>query len=132
MARAALSAPNPIDLHVGQMVRARRKTLGVTQSELAVALDLTFQQVQKYERGSNRISASKLFEIARYLDTPIGALFEGLHADGSGETPLGKMVGFLKLDGAEALAAAYESLSSQQRRLVLDLAEAIGPGGKDH
>ena len=69
--------PNPIDLHVGSRVRLRRKFLGKSQDALAGHLDLTFQQVQKYERGLNRISASKLFELARALQVPIAYFFEG-------------------------------------------------------
>jgi transcriptional regulator with XRE-family HTH domain len=71
-------SPNPIDVHVGRRVRQRRKALGVTQERLAEDLGLTFQQVQKYERGANRVSASKLYEIARSLRTSIGYFFEGL------------------------------------------------------
>src|ERR1700750_3211772 len=71
-------APNPIDIHVGLQVRLRRKELKISQEKLAETLDLTFQQVQKYERGANRISASKLYEIARTLRVPIGWFFEGL------------------------------------------------------
>ena len=59
--------PNPVDLHVGGRVRMRRKLLGVSQEQLADSLGLTFQQVQKYERGANRVSASKLYEIAKTL-----------------------------------------------------------------
>jgi len=69
--------PNPIDLHVGSRVRLRRKFLGKSQDALAGHLDLTFQQVQKYERGLNRISASKLFEVARALQVPVAYFFEG-------------------------------------------------------
>ncbi|HMO43605.1 MAG TPA: helix-turn-helix transcriptional regulator, partial [Phenylobacterium sp.] len=58
-------APNPVDRHVGLRIRLRRKELGVSQEKLAEAIGLTFQQVQKYERGANRVSASKLWEIAR-------------------------------------------------------------------
>jgi transcriptional regulator with XRE-family HTH domain len=71
-------SPNPIDVHVGLQVRLRRKELKISQEKLAEALGLTFQQVQKYERGANRISASKLYEIARALHVPIGWFFEGL------------------------------------------------------
>ncbi len=71
-------SPNPIDVHVGRRVRQRRKALGVTQERLAEDLGLTFQQVQKYERGANRVSASKLYEIARSLRTSIAYFFEGL------------------------------------------------------
>ena len=63
--------PNPVDLHVGARVRMRRKLLGISQEKLAEELGLTFQQIQKYERGANRVSASKLYEIARALSTPV-------------------------------------------------------------
>ena len=71
-------SPNPVDLHVGARVRMRRRLRGVSQEKLAESLGLTFQQVQKYERGANRISASKLYEIAASLQTPVGYFFEGL------------------------------------------------------
>ncbi len=71
-------SPNPIDLHVGARIRTRRKILGVSQEKLAESLGLTFQQVQKYERGANRVSASKLYEIAAALQTQIAYFFEGL------------------------------------------------------
>ena len=71
-------SPNPVDLHVGARVRMRRKLLGVSQEKLADALGLTFQQVQKYERGTNRISASKLFEIGRFLQAPVSYFFEDM------------------------------------------------------
>jgi transcriptional regulator with XRE-family HTH domain len=71
-------APNPIDVHVGLQVRLRRKELKISQEKLAETLGLTFQQVQKYERGTNRISASKLYEIARSLRVSIAWFFEGL------------------------------------------------------
>jgi transcriptional regulator with XRE-family HTH domain len=71
-------SPNPIDVHVGLQVRLRRKELKISQEKLAETLGLTFQQVQKYERGANRISASKLYEIARTLRVPMGWFFEGL------------------------------------------------------
>ncbi|HEX7884591.1 MAG TPA: helix-turn-helix transcriptional regulator [Phenylobacterium sp.] len=71
-------APNPVDVHVGRRVRLRRKELGVSQGWLADRLGLTFQQIQKYERGANRISASKLYEIATLLEVSITYFFEGL------------------------------------------------------
>jgi transcriptional regulator with XRE-family HTH domain len=74
----AMKAPNPIDVHVGRRVRLRRKELGISQERLAEGLGLTFQQVQKYERGANRVSASKLYEMARVLRVSIGYFFEGL------------------------------------------------------
>jgi transcriptional regulator with XRE-family HTH domain len=76
--------PNPVDLHVGARIRLRRRMQGVSQEKLADALGLTFQQVQKYERGANRVSASKLYEIASALRAPISYFFDGL-ADPSGD-----------------------------------------------
>lgn len=125
----AANAPNPIDLHVGKMVRARRKAIDMSQSKLAAAIGTTFQQVQKYERGVNRISASKLFEIARELDLPIAALFDGLDPQGSGANALGQFAGFLELDGAANLARAFIGLSAVQRRRLVDLAEVMNGGG---
>lgn len=69
--------PDPIDIHVGQRVRARRKMLGLSQTQLGHELGVTFQQVQKYERGTNRIGSSRLFKISTSLDVPIPYFFEG-------------------------------------------------------
>ena len=74
--------PNPVDRHVGLRIRMRRKELGVSQEKLAESIGLTFQQVQKYERAANRVSASKLWEMARALDTSVAYFYEGL-AEGS-------------------------------------------------
>lgn len=68
---------HPIDMHVGKRVRFKRKLLGLTQSDLAERVDLTFQQIQKYEKGENRISASMLYKIARVLDSSVSFFFEG-------------------------------------------------------
>src|SRR5436305_15092385 len=70
--------PHPVDRHVGLRIRMRRKELGVSQEKLAESLGLTFQQVQKYERAANRVSASKLWEIARALNTSVAYFYEGL------------------------------------------------------
>src|SRR5262245_58044651 len=70
--------PHPVDRHVGLHIRMRRKELGLSQEKLADSLGLTFQQVQKYERGANRVSASKLWEIARALDISVAYFYEGL------------------------------------------------------
>ena len=69
--------PNPIDVHVGSRVRARRQVLGMSQEKLGNALGLTFQQVQKYEKGTNRVGASRLQHLARILQVSIGHFFEG-------------------------------------------------------
>lgn len=70
--------PNPVDVHVGQRIRMRRLMVGVTQTQLADELGLTFQQVQKYEKGTNRVSASKLYAICKVLSVPPEYFFEGL------------------------------------------------------
>src|SRR3569833_3990171 len=74
--------PNPIDRHVGLRIRMRRKELGISQEKLAESIGLTFQQVQKYERAANRVSASKLWEMSRALTTSISYFYEGLGAGG--------------------------------------------------
>src|SRR5215831_7512068 len=75
---AAKKAPNPIDKHVGSRVRMRRMMLAMSQERLGDALGLTFQQVQKYERGTNRVGASRLFDISRVLDVPIGFFYDDM------------------------------------------------------
>lgn len=72
------SNPNPIDVHVGARVRLRRTLLGMSQERLGDALGLTFQQVQKYERGANRVGASRLFELAKALNVPVSYFFDDL------------------------------------------------------
>ncbi len=79
--------PNPIDVHVGARVRLRRTLLGLSQEKLGEALGLTFQQVQKYERGANRISASRLFDFGRTLDVPISFFFDDMSAETRATSP---------------------------------------------
>jgi transcriptional regulator with XRE-family HTH domain len=122
-------SPNPIDVHVGLQVRLRRKELKISQERLADALGLTFQQVQKYERGANRISASKLFEIARALRVPIGWFFEGLNSDAEGEG-LGDAAAlthtFLTTQEGIDLANLFPRLSRRRvRRRLVDLVRAM-------
>lgn len=74
---------NAVDRHVGRRLRQRRMLLGLSQERLAVSLGLTFQQIQKYERGVNRIGAGRLFDLSRQLDVPIGYFFDGLGKSGS-------------------------------------------------
>lgn len=122
--------PNPVDVHVGLQVRLRRKELKISQEKLAEALGLTFQQVQKYERGANRISASKLYEIARTLQVPIGWFFEGLGdpvaAGGglNGQTPYSH--GFLTTQEGIDLANLFPKVTRRRvRRRLVDLVRAM-------
>ena len=73
--------PDPIDVHVGSRVRLRRTLLGMSQGKLGQALELTFQQIQKYERGANRIGSSRLFRLSRVMDVPDSFFFEELSQD---------------------------------------------------
>lgn len=75
---AGAGAPNPIDVHVGSRVRLRRTLLGLSQEKLGEAVGLTFQQIQKYERGANRIGASRLFEFSKILDVPVSFFFDDM------------------------------------------------------
>ena len=119
-----------IDIHAGSRVRARRKALKISQQELAKHLNLTFQQVQKYERGSNRISASKLFEIAQVLQVPVAYFFEGYQTDGvtpqTPASPQAEVHEFLRTAEAMDLGTAFLGIQSpEQRRRILDLMRAM-------
>ena len=124
--------PNPVDLHVGARIRMRRKLLGVSQERLAEQLGLTFQQVQKYERGANRVSASKLYEIARALQTSVAYFFDGL-ADTvepgiPGEPSDGRefMHDLVMTPEGLELASLFHKLKrGRVRRRVLDLVKAL-------
>ncbi len=123
-------SPNPVDVHVGARVRARRKQKGISQEALASRLKLTFQQVQKYERGTNRISASKLYEIARTLELPISDFFEGLeHAQGAegvaeGSTPFAHAMP-TSSDGMELIQAFEKIRRGRVRKRFVELAKAL-------
>jgi len=80
---SADSSPHPVDIHVGRRIAEKRLALGYNQSDLGRALGLTFQQVQKYEKGKNRVSASKLWLIAQFFKVDLTYFFEGLSGDGS-------------------------------------------------
>lgn len=78
---------NAVDVHVGQRIRLRRTLLGMSQEQLAEKLDITFQQVQKYERGANRVSASRLWDLSQILDTEIGYFFDDMSRETSSKSP---------------------------------------------
>ena len=127
-------SPNPVDLHVGARVRMRRKFLGMSQEGLAETIDLTFQQVQKYERGSNRISASKLYEISKALKAPVAYFFEGYgeteDVEGFSESESEQFVhGFLMTTEGIELAEAFPRIKSAKlRRRVLELVRTLAEG----
>lgn len=113
--------PHPIDLHVGAQIARRRIALGMNQSELGRALGITFQQVQKYEKASNRVSASKLDMAAKALSCTVADFFPE-----PGTEP-GKPDGFWSLKGANALAKAFEAMPSHARKALVNTAEAMVP-----
>lgn len=123
--------PNPVDLHVGGRIRMRRKLLGTSQEQLADALGLTFQQVQKYERGANRVSASKLYEIARTLQVPVAFFFDGLAdpmSDGEASDDDGARIlaAFVMTAEGLELAELFPRIGEARvRRQVLALVKAL-------
>ncbi|MGR4863267.1 helix-turn-helix domain-containing protein [Caulobacter sp. LARHSG274] len=119
---------HPVDLYVGARLRIRRKVLGLSQTQLADALGITFQQVQKYERGANRISASKLYEAARLLQSPVSYFFEGLDetAQGGDDGLAHRMTQFVATPEGLELAGLFPRLGDRRlRRRVVDLVRAM-------
>lgn len=108
----------PIDIHIGARVKLRRRLMGLSQSKLGAAIGLTFQQMQKYERGQNRISASTLYRLAEALDVPVSFFYDGL-GNGPGSVPAGI--------GPEALELIhyYDGVPAPLRRTVLGLIKAM-------
>jgi transcriptional regulator with XRE-family HTH domain len=130
----AKKAPNPTDKHVGSRVRMRRMMLAMSQEKLGDALGLTFQQVQKYEKGTNRIGASRLQQIAHILQVPVAFFFEGAPAvqsgprqEGLAEAPSPAYVSdFLATSDGLALTKAFMRIpDSKLRRRIVDLVEQI-------
>jgi transcriptional regulator with XRE-family HTH domain len=136
--RIKTGKPNPVDIHVGSRVRLRRTMLGMSQEKLGDAISLTFQQVQKYERGANRIGASRLFELSRVLDVPVSFFFDDMSLD----TSRGNRIGHLSEDGEtleldpmakretlELVRAYYRITDPGVRKKVFELAKALARAG---
>jgi len=134
----AKKAPNPTDTHVGSRVRMRRMMLGMSQEKLGDALGLTFQQVQKYEKGTNRIGASRLQQIAQILEVQVSFFFEGAPAaitvgrhEGLSKAPSPDYVSdFLATSDGLALTKAFMKIrDAKLRRRIVDLVGQIS--GRD-
>ena len=136
--RPKTGKPNPIDVHVGSRVRLRRTLLGMSQEKLGEAIGLTFQQVQKYERGANRIGSSRLFDLSRVLDVPISFFFDDMPEDPEYDpkpiAPLGlaetRATEFepdpmAKRETLEVLRAYYKIKDPAVRKRLFDLTKAI-------
>ncbi len=137
MAQVELSIrrPSSVDVHVGGRVRVRRRLIHMTQETLADLIDVTFQQVQKYERGSNRISASKLFAIADALEVPISYFFEGLDETGGTAPNEGyeyNIQSFLRTPEGLELARLFPRIArGPLRRRILELVRAAAQDGAE-
>jgi transcriptional regulator with XRE-family HTH domain len=121
--KRAKASPDPIDVHVGRRVRERRTTLGVSQESLGELLGVTFQQIQKYERGANRIGSGRLMQIARALDVPPAFFFEGAPEDAAAVVP---MSGLAEADTAFDRTGAPAGDSLPDSRETAELARAYG------
>jgi transcriptional regulator with XRE-family HTH domain len=119
--------PDPIDVAVGARIRIRRRWLGFSQTQLANALGITFQQVQKYERGANRVSASMLVKIAAKLETSVAAL-----VGEDGQAPVEAVVyAQLATPGATELLAAFAGIADgEARRALLTITQGLAPTRK--
>ncbi len=124
--------PNPTDTHVGTRVRMRRLMLNMSQTDLANAVGVTFQQVQKYEKGTNRISASRLQQMSGVLQVPIPFFFEGLPSDSGrskgkrGEPSPSDILGFFATSDGLALARAFMRIEDRGLRLpIVHLVEEL-------
>jgi transcriptional regulator with XRE-family HTH domain len=135
---ASQGFPNPIDVHVGARIRQRRTLLGMSQEKLGEAIGLTFQQVQKYERGANRVGSSRLFDLARVLDVPVSNFFEDMTAGTASKSP-SRLRGLAepkpepfepdplaKRETLELVRAYYRISDPAVRKRVFELTKALG------
>src|SRR6201993_4477391 len=129
--------PNPVDVHVGSRVRLRRTLLGMSQEKLGEAIGLTFQQVQKYERGANRIGASRLHDLSRVLDVPVSFFFDDMAPVRAPAIPAGFAEPAVEAFDADPLrrretielvSAYYRIDDPSLRRRLFELARALAGG----
>lgn len=132
------SNPDPVDIHVGTRVRLRRTLLGMSQEKLGKALKLTFQQVQKYERGANRIGSSRLFQLSQILDVPVSFFFdemmpeisrkaEGMAEGNKQNFEVGKLS---RRETLELVRAYYKIPDATVRKKVFEMVKAVGNSAK--
>lgn len=121
--------PHPVDVHVGTRVRLRRTLAGMSQDKLGNALGLTFQQVQKYERGANRIGSSRLYQLSQILDVPVSFFFDDMPAEITGKATTGASMKGITSKDVRVLRELSE-LSEAQQKAVLNVIRAIKAGGE--
>lgn len=131
-------SPNPVDIHVGARVRLRRKILRLSQEKLGDELGVTFQQVQKYERGANRVGASRLWKLSEILDVPVSFFYDGLSTEYGGQSDSPALLSespdqspivydFINSTDGVSLAKAILKIKNKAvRRQILELARALG------
>lgn len=129
--------PNPVDVHVGARVRLRRTLLGLSQEKLGEAIGLTFQQVQKYERGANRIGSSRLYDLSRVLDVPVSFFFEDMPSAVAAGSPAQRRGmaeertrydpdPLAKRETLELVRAYYKIRDPQVRKRLFEMTKALG------
>jgi transcriptional regulator with XRE-family HTH domain len=122
--------PHPVDVHVGKRIRHRRWLVGVTQQQLAEKVGIKFQQIQKYETGANRVSASRLWDIAESLEVDVSFFFAGMESTDADAAPQGAEQSAVPTDllndkEALDLVRSYYSIPEEQRRRLFDLARVL-------
>jgi transcriptional regulator with XRE-family HTH domain len=124
--------PNPIDIHVGSRIRLRRTMLGMSQEKLGESLGITFQQIQKYEKGTNRVGASRLQNISSILNVPVSFFFEDAPGDHSGQSGMAEasssnyVVDFLSsAEGLQLNRAFVKIADPKVRRRLVDLVKSL-------
>jgi len=125
--------PNPVDVYVGSRVRYRRMIIGLSQEKFGAKMNLTFQQIQKYEKGTNRIGASRLFQISKILEVPVGYFFEDAFANSASANPMllppphAELIDFLNSrEGLDMNRAFAKVQDTKVRRRIIDLVRALG------
>ncbi|MGI0526596.1 helix-turn-helix domain-containing protein [Rhizobium giardinii] len=123
-------AIHPVDLHIGQQIRIRRIQSNVSQTDLAKGIGVSFQQVQKYENGKNRVSASMLYEVASYLKMPVATFFEGLPEPGTGDLSLvaanvDERIAYISTAEGRQLIGSILQLPPRVRSRLLSLVSAL-------
>lgn len=126
------SKPNPVDVHVGSRIRLRRTLLGMSQEKLGAAIGLTFQQVQKYERGTNRVGSSRLYQLARVLNVPVSFFFDDMPDDVAqaptnfAEAPVPfENSPFTKRETLELVRAYHRITTNSVRKRVFELVKSL-------
>jgi len=116
---------HPVDVHVGKRIRHRRWLVGMTQQQLAEKVGIKFQQIQKYETGANRVSASRLWDIADALDVQVSFFFEGLDSDAAPKEPANVPADLMGDKEALDLIRSYYAIPENQRRRLFELARVL-------